>query len=154
MSDWKRTTLEVSIEKLSADLGTAIAGHIERYHLSAILEGALMCVETRSEKIKKSLFSGSEVVRTGVVATSRWLVWASDGTKTGMGVLSAQLRDVTVEDYSQTHFFKLIPDFGVQVSGKFTDVSENGSAFIGLEENDSGRKFKDFLIQAVQDAKR
>ena len=88
------------------------------------------------------------------VLTPRWLLWAVSGTKTQVAVLSAQLRDVTVQDYAQTQFAKLIPDSGIQISGRFTDVSENGSAFIGLEDNAAGRKFNDAAIQAVQASKK
>jgi ligand-binding SRPBCC domain-containing protein len=86
--------------------------------------------------------------------TPHWLVWAVSGTITQAAVLSAQLRDVTVQDYAQTQFAKMIPDSGIQVSGRFTDVSENGSAFIGLEDNATGRKFKELVLQAAQDAKK
>jgi hypothetical protein len=33
-------------------------------------------------------------------------------------------------------------------------MTENTSAFIGLEDNDAGRKFRDRVIQAVQEAKK
>jgi len=47
-----------------------------------------------------------------------------------------------------------MPDSGLQVNGKFTDVTENASAFIGLENNVVGKRFKDLVIGAVQDAKK
>jgi hypothetical protein len=46
----------------------------------------------------------------------------------------------------------MVPDSGIQVNGKFTDFSENASAFLGLEENAAGNKFKDVVIRAMQDA--
>ena len=48
----------------------------------------------------------------------------------------------------------MVPDSGAQVNGKFTDVSESASAFIGLEENEAGSKFKELLVNAAQDAKK
>jgi hypothetical protein len=36
----------------------------------------------------------------------------------------------------------------------FTDASERVSAFIVLEENAAGDKFRDTLIRAAQDAKK
>ena len=86
MSDWKRTTKEVSFVSLSPDKVSAINKYIERYNLGSILSGALMCIQIYSEKIKKGLF-------------------------------------------------------------------ENASAFIGLEENAAGRKFKETVISAAQNAK-
>lgn len=93
-------------------------------------------------------------MHTGAVITPRWLVWATSGTETETTVLSAQLIDVVVEDYAQTEFAKMIPDSGMNVSGKFTNVSENSTAFIGLDENDTGNKFKETVIKAVQDSKK
>ena len=154
MSDWKRATKEVSLEGLRPELVAAIREHTEQYNLGPILTEALMCIQTESEKAKKGLFGSAETVYQGAVLTPRWLLWAVRGTKTQTAVLSAQLRDVTVQDYAQTQFAKMIPDSGLQVSGRFTDVAENGSAFIGLEDNTAGRKFIEAAIQAVQEAKK
>jgi hypothetical protein len=48
----------------------------------------------------------------------------------------------------------MVPDSGIQVSGKFTDVSENSTAFIGLENKAAGQKFKELVVSAVQNAKK
>jgi hypothetical protein len=48
----------------------------------------------------------------------------------------------------------MVPDSGIEVSGKFTDAAENASAFLGLEDNVAGKKFKDTMISAIQDAKK
>lgn len=154
MSEWKRATKEVPFEGLRPELRTAIQAHIEQYNLGAILSDALICIQTDSEKAKKGLFGSAETVYTGAVLTPRWLVWAVCGTKTQTAVLSAQLRDVTVQDYAQTQFAKMIPDSGIQVGGRFTDVSENGSAFIGLENNAAGKRFVELALQAAQNAKK
>jgi hypothetical protein len=154
MSDWKRRTREESFENLMPEMITSINKHIEKYNLGPILSDAIMCIQTDSEKTKKGLFSGKETVSTGAVITPRWLVWATSGTKTETTVLSTQLNDVIVQDYAQTEFAKMIPDSGINVSGKFTDVSENSTAFIGLDESVAGNKFKETVIKAVQDAKK
>ena len=153
MSDWKRKTQTVSFENLMPELVVAINKHIEQYNLGPILSAALMCIQTDSEKIKKGLFGGAETVYTGAVLTPRWLVWATSGTKTTTAVFSAQLNDIVVQDYSQTQFVKMIPDSGLNVTGSFTDVSENIAAFIGLDESASASRFKETVIKAVQDAK-
>ena len=154
MSDWKRKTREVPFERLSPEMIAAINKHIEQYNLGPILSHAIMCIQTDSVKGKKGLFSREESVHTCAVLTARWLVWATSGTKTKPTALSAQLIDVVVQDYAQTEFAKMIPDSGLNVSGKFTDVSENSTAFIGLEEGDTGKKFKEMVIQAVQESKK
>jgi len=154
MSDWNRTSKEIQFENLRPELVDAIKYHIERYNLGPILSEALMCVQTDLEKIKKPLFGSAEIIYTGIVLTARWLVWVVSGTKTQTAVLSAQLRDVTVQDYSQTSFAKLIEDSGIEVSGRFTDVSENSSAFLGLDDGPVGRQFKQAAIKAAQEAKK
>jgi hypothetical protein len=132
----------------------AINQYIEKYNLGPVLSGTLMCIQTDSEKTKKSLFGGVEKVQTGAILTPHWLFWATTGTKMKSTVLAAQLKDVVVQDYAQTSFMKMIPDSGINVSGKFTDISENISAFIGLEDNAVGNKFTEIVIQAAQDAKK
>ena len=154
MSNWKRKTQEVSFENLSPEMIASINQHIEQYNLGPILSDAIMCIHTASEKIKKGLFGREETVYTGAVITPRWLVWVTNGTKMETTVLSARLNDVVVQDYAQTEFAKMIPDSGINVTGKFTDVSENSTAFIGLDVSAAGDKFKATAIKAVQDAKK
>ena len=154
MSDWKRTTKEIPFEALPPEMVSAIHKHIEQYNLGSVLLDALMCIQTDSEKLKKGLFGGTETVRMGVVVTPRWLIWAVNGTKTQTTVLSAQLIHVTVQDYAQTQFARLIPDSGIEVSGMFTDASENASAFIGLDEGVAAQKFREIVIRAAADAKK
>jgi len=153
MSDWKRTTREVSFENLTPELLTAINAHIELYNLGSILSDALMCIQTDSEKAKGGLFGKAESVTQGAVVTPRWLVWVVKSAG-APAVLSAQLSNVIVQDYAQTPFAKMIPDSGIQVNGMFTDVSESASAFIGLDDGVAGIKFKDVVLKAVQDAKK
>ena len=154
MSDWKRMTREVPFENLRPEMIEALKKHIEQYNLGSILSDAFMCIQTDSEKTKKPLFGSAEIVYMGVVITAHWLVWVVSGTKTQTAVLSAQLRDVVIRDYAQTQFAKMIPDSGMEVSGRFTDVSENGSAFIGLDESQAALKFKETVINVAQAAKK
>jgi hypothetical protein len=153
VSDWKRSTKELPFERLLPQMVTAINQHIEGHNLGPVLADMLMCIQTDSEKGKKGLFGKAEVVQVGSVVTPRWLVWAIYGTNT-QTVLSAQLINITVQDYAQTSFAKMIPDSGLEVSGMFTDASESVSAFIGLEENAAGNEFRETVIKAAQDAKK
>ena len=154
MSDWKRITKEISFEGLRPELAQAIRVHIEQYNLGEVLSEILMCIQTDSEKIKKGLFGGADLVYTGAVITPRWLVWATSGTKTKTTILSARFDDVVIQDYAKSSFAKLIPDSGLNVSGKFTDASENGSAFIGVDDSTAGMKFRETLIEAVKNAEK
>jgi hypothetical protein len=154
MSDWKRSTKELPFERLPSQIVAAINQHIEGHNLGPILADTLMCIQTDSEKGKKGLFGKAEVVQVGSAVTPHWLIWAIYGANTQTAVLSAQLSNVTVQDYAQTSFAKMIPDSGLEVSGMFTDASESVSAFIGLEENAAGNEFRETVIKAAQDAKK
>ena len=154
MSDWKRSTKEIPFESLPSQMVAAINQHIEGHNLGLILANILMCIQTDSEKGKRGLFGKAEMVHMGSVVTPRWLVWAIHGTNMQTAVLSAQLINITVQDYAQTPFAKMIPDSGIEVSGMFTDASESASAFIGLEENAAGNKFRETVIKAAQAAKK
>lgn len=154
MSEWKRATKEMSFQELPAEMASMIEEHIEQYNLGPILSDALICIQTDSEKAKKGLFGGAEQVRLGAILTPRWLVWVISGTKAKPTALSAQLINLTVQDYAQTPFAKIVPDSGIEVSGLFTDASEPASAFIGLDDGIAARKFRDAVILAAQDAKK
>lgn len=154
MSDWKRATQEISFGSLPSEMVSAINQHIEEHNLGSILSDTLMCVQTDSERIKKALFGKTEKVRVVASVTPRWLVWAILEMNMHTSVLSAQLINVTVQDYAQTSFARMIPDSGVEVSGMFTAASESVSAFIGLEANAAGNKFRETLMKAAQDAKK
>ena len=153
MSDWKRSTRELTFEQLPSDMQAEIQKHIDLYNLGDIMADALMCIQTNSEQVKKGLFGSAQSVQQCAIVTPRWLVWAVSDAKSP-AVLSALLWDVVIQDYADTPFVKLVPDSGIQVNGRFTDVSENAGAFIGLEENAAGKKFKDLVIGAVQNAKK
>ncbi|MCE7905528.1 MAG: hypothetical protein DYG87_07005 [Anaerolineae bacterium CFX3] len=152
MGDYKRTTRECTLDSLRPELGEALRAHVEKYNLGDILADAKVCVETASEKTKKGLFGGGETVYTAAVLTKDWLVWANSGTKTPVHAMSARLNQITVQDYAQSSFAKMIPDTGVNVNGLKTDSPEAGTTFIGLEENAAGVKFRQALIAAAQGA--
>lgn len=154
MSEWKRTTRELSFEGLPPPMVSAIERHIERYNLGSILSDALMCILTDSEKPKMGLFGAAETVQMGAVVTPRWLVWAIMGSSTRPTALSARLANVTVQDYAETPFAQMVPDSGIQVSGMFTDASEAASAFIGLDQGIAGQRFRAVLIEAAKEAKK
>ncbi len=154
MSEWKRSTREISYESLASDVKAEIHKHLELYNLGNILSDILVGIQTDSEKAKMGLFGSAEVNHVVAILTPRWLLWVTSGTKMHPAVLSAQLRDVVIADYAQTQFAKLIPDSGIQVDGRFTDANENASAFIGLEENAAGKRFKELIVGAVQESKK
>jgi hypothetical protein len=156
MSDYNRSTREVTLASCSAEVTDALNKHIELYNLGRILDDILICVEANAEKIKKGLFSGpgAKSVKTVIVLTPRWLMQVIKLDNEAAFARSAQLADIVVSDYEKNPFYSKLPDTGVEVSGRFTDASESSSSFIGLGRDAAGERFRGMLIQAVQNAKK
>ena len=157
MSDWNRTTQEITPGNGRSDLIAAIVQHIESYHLGAVLQDALMRIETSSEKKKKGLFGGKgdKVVVCHAIVTSNWLIWAVAGDKSGVATLSVPLKNATITDYALSPNYLLLPDSGLDVSGPLTcRVGVHGdpsvSAFIGLGPEPAAQKFKTVVQKARQ----
>ncbi len=156
MGDYYRSTRETKIESLSPELKAAVEKHIELHNLGPILNDALICIESNSEKIKKGLFAGpgAKAVKSTVILTPRWLIEIIKSDHDAAFARSAQLADITVTDYEKSPFYSKIPDTGIEVSGRFTDASEISMSFIGLGKDVVGEKFKAMLIEAVINEKK
>jgi len=156
MGDYNRSTREIKIEELSAETTDTINKHLELYNLGPLLNDVLICIESVSEKIKKGLFGGPgpKTLKDIIILTPRWLIQVIKSDNDSAFARSAQLSDITVVDYEKSPFYTRIPDSGVNVNGKFTDASENSTTFIGLGKDVAGRKFKELLINAVQNEKK
>lgn len=102
MSDWIRSTRQISFEQLPEAMRAEIHRHIELYNLGEILSDTLMCIQSDAEKTSRGLFGSKETNHMGVVLTPRWLVWAVSGSKTPTSALSALLQDIVVQDYADT----------------------------------------------------
>lgn len=146
MGDYVRTTREATFDNLNPNLITALRTHIEKHELGDINSALLMCCETTSSKQKKGLFGGkSEVILVAVILTPQWLIWAVSKDNESAGVLSAQLRNIQVQDYETSEMNKLIQDTGVNISGIGTDAVNLGSAFIGFGAEPAAQKFRALL---------
>ncbi|KAA0284646.1 MAG: hypothetical protein EDM79_01855, partial [Chloroflexi bacterium] len=141
---------------IPANVINSIRAYIEKYTLGDILANPVMCVVSTSEKIKKGLFGGGPgpklLIQTAIL-TDRWLILADNVDQNALYIKSMQLREITVEDYEKSSFHAMIPDTGMNVNGRFTDASENGTIFLPLGKDAAGEKFKSALIEAVQRAK-
>lgn len=156
MGDYNRSTKEISFEEITPDVMQAIQKYIELHNLGDILSNVSHCIISTSDKIKKGLFGGpgpNLLVQT-VVLTNRWLILADRVDQNAIYIKSMQLADIVVTDYQQTKFHGVIPDSGLNLTGKFTDASEQGTIFMPLGEDEAGDKFKEAVIRSVQEAKK
>ncbi|MBK6792060.1 MAG: hypothetical protein IPG80_05840 [Anaerolineales bacterium] len=155
MSDYNRATKEIDFGEIPVNVIKSVQTYIEKHNLGNILANPVMCTVSTSEKLKKGLFSGAGpklLVQTAIL-TDRWLILADNVDQNALYIKSMQLRDITVEDYEKSSFYKMIPDTGMNVNGRFTDASELGSIFLPLGKDATGEKFKSALVEAVQKAK-
>lgn len=153
MSDYARTTRDCSFAELSPELASAVRRHIEKYELGVSEADGVICCETTSQRKKAGfigrLFGGlPKVVHSAVFVTPAWFIWVTSDEKHGTAVLSARLTQVIVRDYDN----KLIPDFGLNVSGSFTDSPKRIEVFVGLEEGQAGENLKARLKEAIRQA--
>lgn len=156
MGDYNRSTTEINFANISPDIMQAINKYIELHNLGDILNGAVHCIVSKSEKIKKGLFSGPgpKSLTQTVILTNRWLILADRVDQNAVYIKSMQLKDIVVEDYEKSLFYSKIPDTGMNITGRFTDASEQGSIFLPLGKDAAGDTFKEVLIKAAQEAKK
>jgi hypothetical protein len=152
MGDYVRATRECALDGLRPELAAAIRKYAEKHDLGNLEADILICCETTSTKKKRGLFGGKpEVILTGMLVTSKWLIWAAGKENESPGVLAAKLRDIQAQDYEKSDFYKLIPDTGLNIDG-LRVAAGSGSAFIGLGPEPAGQKFREVLIEALQKA--
>ena len=156
MGDYNRSTKKIKFEEITPDVMQAIQKYIELHNLGDILSNVSHCVISTSDKIKIGLFGGpgpNLLVQT-VILTDRWLILADRVDQNAIYIKSMQLADIVVTDYQQTAFHGVIPDSGLNLVGKFTDASEQGTMFMPLGEDEAGDEFKEAVIKSVQEAKK
>lgn len=157
MGDYNRSTKEIAFGEIPVNVIKSVQTYIEKHNLGDILANPIMCIVSTSEKIKKGLFGGGPgpklLIQTAIL-TNRWLILADNVDQNALYIKSMQLRDITVEDYEKSSFYKMIPDTGMTVNGRFTDASEAGSIFVPLGKDEAGDRFKVQIIEAVQKAKQ
>lgn len=156
MGNYNRSTKEIAFEQIPLDVTQSINKYIELHNLGGILAGASICIVSASEKIKKGLFSGAgpKLLVETVILTNRWLILADRVDQNAIYIKSMQLKDIVVEDYEKSFFYSKIPDTGMNITGRFTDASEQGTIFLPLGKDAVGEKFKGALIESAQNAKK
>lgn len=148
-----RSTRECTFADLRPELLTAIRKHIEKNKLGDVESSLLICCETTSTIQKIGLFTnGSETTITGMLVTDQLLVWTNEKKKNKPTVRSAWLRNIDVQDFENTAMHQVNPDSGMNITGRYTDVTKQGQAFIGLGTDLAGEKFRQVLQHAIQKA--
>ena len=148
-----RSTRECAFGDLRPELVTAIRKHFEKLNLGDIESTIQSCFETATISKKSGLFAnGNKSSVTGMLITSQLLVWASESKNEKPVVISAHLRNIDVHDFENTAMFQVNPDNGINISGRYTDVTKQGQFFVGVGADSAGEKFRQVLQHAIQKA--
>jgi len=153
MNAYIRSTSECTFADLRPELVTAIRSHVEKYKLGDIESSLLICCETTSTTKKTGIFTnGSETSITGMLVTAQLLIWTNGKKRDKPIVRSALLRNIDAQDFENTAMYQVNPDSGMNITGRYTDVTKQGQAFIGLGTDPDGEKFRQVLQHAIQKA--
>jgi len=152
MNSITSSTHACTIEELNAGLRAAMRAHGTHYDLSDIESDVLMCCETKSARIKKGLFGGMEDTLSAVYVTPKWLVWAISANGHLPIAGSAQLRDINMRDYEETSMGSIMPDQGLNITGRYTNVNQTGITFLSLGTEADGKNFRLILEDAIKKA--
>jgi len=149
MKESIRTTRECSFDHLGTEMLAAIREHLELYKIGNIEPHILICCETTSIQKKKGLFGGSEKVITGALVTSEWLILAVEKPNEKPEVISGRLQNLQAQNFEDTAMFRVSPDSGLNITGRYSDVTRLGMSFIGLGPEPAAQKFRQILQEAV-----
>lgn len=137
---------------LDEKLKAAIRAHGAKYGLADLESDILMCCETISVRQKKGFFGGIKTTFSAVYVTPKWLVWADSTNQNDAGVGTAQLKHIDVRDYRTTASYTIMPDQGLNITGRYTDKNKTGMTFIVLDAEADGQKFSHVLEEALSKA--
>ncbi len=153
MNAYTRTTRECTLGDLHPNLASAIRKHLEMYNLEDGVSSHLICCEITSTRRKTGLFAnGDETKITGMLVTTQLLVWTNGKKKGKFSVTSALLRNIDSHDFENSAMYQVNPDSGINIAGRYTDVTIQGQSFIGLGTDSAGEKFRQVLQHAIQKA--
>jgi hypothetical protein len=151
MNTHTRSTREYLFGDLKPELAVAIHKHIEKYKLGVVESSFLICCEATSTSQKCALSAiGMETTVTNMFVTPKLLLWTEEKNKSNPLVRSAWLRNIEVQDYENTTMYQVNPDSGMNITGRYTDVTKPGQSFIGLGADSAGEKFRQVLQLAIQ----
>jgi hypothetical protein len=153
MREYERTTKECTIADWQPEVAAAVRAHIEKSNLGFIEQEILFCGETVSKRIRLGFFSrllgNSNVIQhTGILLTSRWLIWATTDGKSGTSVASARVSEVQATDFHSD----LVEDCGLQIFGFINQLPTRCRAFIGLGNEPAAEKLRQVLKASVEKA--
>ena len=145
-----RKTRACTLDTLDEELKAAIRAHGAKYGLDDIESDILMCCETLSARPEKGFFGGIKTTLSAVYITPKWLVWANSSGRSDVEAGTAQLSQIDIRDNRNTTQYAITPDQGLNITARYTDKNKTGNAFILLEADADGQKFRQVLNEALR----
>jgi hypothetical protein len=141
------------MDDLNTGLKGALRAHALKHQLGNIESDILICCETTSINQKSGLFGATkDTSLSAAYLTPRWLVWVDTNDRNKPLVSSAQLKQINIHDYELSVLYKIKPDHGLHITGRYTDVTQTGIVFLGIGSDPGGRKFREILGQTLKKA--
>ena len=151
MSDYIRTTRDCSVNELRPELLQALQNYFQQHAIGNLQSDIALCCETVSRKKNAgktpSWMDGrpDTTISTGMVLTSKWLIWAMHGDQTGTQIHAASLNEIQVEFYTPL----LSKDAGLRIVGFISEKNTRVRGYIGMENNQEAREFCEEVQQAI-----
>jgi hypothetical protein len=144
-----RKTRICSLDTLDEELKTAMHAHALKHGLNDLESNVLICCETLSVRAKKGFWGGIQTTLSAAYVTPKWLVWADSTDRNDANVSASQLIHVEIWDDRATTDSSLTVNEGLNITGLYTVKKKTGMAFIALDSNADGRKFRQVLEEAL-----
>lgn len=144
-----RKTRVCALDTLDEDLKFAIHAHGLRYGLNDLDSDIRMCCETLSVRQKKGFWGGVQTTLSAVYVTPKWLVWADSTDRSDASVNASQLIHVDIWEDRAATGYPITVDEGLNITGIYTVQNKTGMAFIALDSNAEGRKFRQVLEEIL-----
>jgi hypothetical protein len=124
--------------------------YAEEYKLGDVENEVLYCFETTNQK--KGFLGRVKTNYTEICITKRFLFWVIADDKDKPGVGAAQWVDIEdVREWADSEMGKLFEESGVELFGFLYRASRRGTWFIGLGNDDAGRKCTAMLKEMVKE---
>lgn len=151
MSEYNRTTRECPANQLHPEVFSALKTYFHEKNLGDLETESVLCCETISTKKNSvglfSILSPSvdTTIRTGIILTSEWLVWARIGDNSGTLLSSANLNVIVVNTYKSM----FVHDTGLEIIGYIGDSKLVVKGYVGMGAEPAAQKFCDEVKQAI-----
>lgn len=148
-SDYTRSTIECRYDELKPLFRREVKKYAEENKLGDVENEVLHCFETTN--LKKGFLGRVKTSYTEICITKRFLFWNIVTDKDEEGVGKAKWSDILeVRSMEESELGKLVEESGVEMFGFLFRASRRGTWFIGLGNDDSGRKCTALLKEMIK----